>query len=178
VAGLALVCVPAYVVASADDTAGGPTARVPLADIQADVDYTSSFADLVSRSSLVVSGTPIGKPTFRKLARGSAGDFTQLVAVHDVYNGSAPSTVRVVRFGALPGREASLAEDLGGPLPAGPAVYFLKPSAEPSTYQAAGHTQGVLQVDGAGRISDVGLHGFAEFAGQHVTEIEKRLTSR
>ena len=165
------------------DESNKPTATRVIAG---DVDYASSVDHLVSRSSLVVFGVPIGKPSFTvQTETGLLGDYLQSVRVIDVLRGDAPREIQVVRMGldAEKAKDTVHSDTVGGPLPTRPVVLFLQPSARPDAYAVVGHTQGTLifgegaENAGANARSEALEHaGFDELRGLTIEELKARVT--
>lgn len=142
----------------------------------ADIDYASTEAEMFRRSSLVIDAIPVGRPIFiPRTPDGDFGDFVQSLRVIDVLKGGAPAVVKVVRLGRAEVSRGFTEEEIGGPLPAGRAVYALQESAAAGEYQVVGHTQGALMLDEAGRVSAVGAEGFHNLIGATIAELKRRI---
>ena len=145
-----------------------------------EIDYVESTKELIDKSSVIVYGVATGRPSFTvRSDDGVYGDYFQDVQVRDTLKGQAPSSVTVVRLGLSPAAQANgvQADELGGRLPAGPAVYFLQPSAEEGVLQIVGHTQGSLVFGSNGRVAKVETHGFGSFVGLTLAQVKARITA-
>jgi hypothetical protein len=168
VAGMGLI-------ATGGTQAGTDSERVRI--VEGDVDYVQSLKELVSLSTLIVYGEPIGQPSFAVgTETGVFGDYTQSFNVVDVIKGEAPSEISVARLGmneakANEGVDRVEADALGGPLPPGAGMLFLQPSLRPGTYSVVGHTQGTLSFGADGRAAAIEHRGFETLRGLTLDEV-------
>ncbi|MDQ3822932.1 MAG: hypothetical protein M3321_06805 [Actinomycetota bacterium] len=144
--------------------------------VHADVDSVTTAEDLARRASLVVSGVPVGQPAFEQTAE-LGGDFVHRVRVTRVLKGDAPGEIRIVRFGMTrdPRPNEAISDPFAGPLPTGPGIYFLEPSARDGVYQVVGHSQGTLLVGPEGRVVGVERGGFPGFVGLTEDQVDERV---
>ncbi|MDQ3381956.1 MAG: hypothetical protein M3546_16865 [Actinomycetota bacterium] len=182
--GVGVICVGLVVVTALAFSGDGDSrsegqdrARI----IKGDIDYVSSFDELVARSTLIVYGVPIGRVTFTiQTETGLFGDYVQSVRVLEVIEGEAPSEIQVVRAGvdeekAREGVERVQSDLLGGPLPHGRTVLFLNASARPDAYSVVGHTQGTVIFGENDQSEAVENRGFEELRGLGLADVKARV---
>lgn len=158
----------AIAVAARFDASGGDSSHGYALDTTGYSDLTA----LTTASELVVVGRSDGEATIAAvLADGLLADFEQRIAIRDAVVGLAADEITIVRLGANPtSAEQAVPMDAGdapaGPVPRGDYLLFLQQSGTADVWSVVGHEQGVMEIDGTGRV----ISPFADIDGRLTAE--------